>query len=136
MLDWRKIECVLLDMDGTLLDLRFDTEFWLEHLPSRYAQVHGLSPGQALKRIRARMEALSGQLAWYCIDEWSEALGLDVAALKRELAGGIGYRETARDFLDALAATDKRALIVTNAHPATVPYVPTLNPTAAFRFYL
>ena len=35
--DWSKIETVLLDMDGTLLDLRFDTEFWTRTLPAHYA---------------------------------------------------------------------------------------------------
>ncbi|MBS1269389.1 MAG: GMP/IMP nucleotidase YrfG [Gammaproteobacteria bacterium] len=120
MLNWEQIDHVLLDMDGTLLDLRFDTEFWLEHLPGRYADANELSHDEALAHIRTRMHALSGQLGWYCIDEWSSALGLDVVALKRELAEGIRYRDTAVAFLEALAATDKRALIVTNAHPETV----------------
>jgi FMN phosphatase YigB (HAD superfamily) len=29
--DWSAIDTVLLDMDGTLLDLRFDNWFWQEH---------------------------------------------------------------------------------------------------------
>jgi FMN phosphatase YigB (HAD superfamily) len=29
MLDWADIDTVLLDMDGTLLDLHFDNYFWL-----------------------------------------------------------------------------------------------------------
>lgn len=120
MPDWRRIDYVLLDMDGTLLDLRFDTQFWLEHLPGRYAEINALPLEEALNRIRARMEALSGKLAWYCIDEWSKALGVDIAALKREFADGIRYRDTAVAFLEALVDTDKRALIVTNAHPDTV----------------
>lgn len=117
---WEQIDHVLLDMDGTLLDLRFDTEFWLQHLPARYAEANELPVDEALGRIRARMDALSGQLGWYCIDEWSEALGLDVAALEREYAEGIRYRDTAVAFLESLTDTDKRALVVTNAHPATV----------------
>ena len=120
VLEWGGIDHVLLDMDGTLLDLRFDTEFWLEHLPGRYADAHGLSAAEALARIRARMDDLRGQLSWYCIEKWSDALELDVAALKRELAGGIRYRETALAFLEALSASPKRTLIVTNAHPATI----------------
>lgn len=119
-LDWDRIDHVLLDMDGTLLDLRFDTRFWLEQLPGRYAETNGLTREEALHRIRERMAALSGQLGWYCIDEWSRALGLDVAALKREVAHGIRYRDTAVPFLEGLAASDKRVLIVTNAHPATI----------------
>lgn len=119
-LDWRDIDHVLLDMDGTLLDLRFDTQFWLEQLPGRYAEENGLALDDALQRIRDRMAALSGQLAWYCIDEWSRALGMDVAALKREVAHGIRYRDTAVAFLEALAASDRNVMIVTNAHPATI----------------
>ena len=120
MLDWARIDHVLLDMDGTLLDLRFDTEFWLEQLPARYAEVHGLTLDEALGRIRARMKALSGTLGWYCIDEWSRALDLDVVGLKRELSHGIRYRDTAVEFLEALAASGKHALIATNAHPETI----------------
>ena len=39
----RDIDTVLLDMDGTLLDLHYDNHFWLEHLPQRYAELHGIS---------------------------------------------------------------------------------------------
>ncbi|MDH3916294.1 MAG: haloacid dehalogenase, partial [Chromatiales bacterium] len=34
--DWSTVDTVLLDMDGTLLDLRFDNYFWQELVPSRY----------------------------------------------------------------------------------------------------
>ena len=34
-IDWSKIDTVLLDMDGTLLDLRFDNWFWQELIPRR-----------------------------------------------------------------------------------------------------
>ncbi|HBT55971.1 MAG TPA: haloacid dehalogenase, partial [Pseudomonas sp.] len=34
MLNWNAIDTVLLDMDGTLLDLHFDNHFWLEHMPA------------------------------------------------------------------------------------------------------
>jgi len=120
MLSWSGIDDVLLDMDGTLLDLRFDAEFWLEHLPRHYAEANAMPHDQALARIRARMESLSGQIGWYCIDEWSAALGLDIGALKLAYADGICYRDTAVPFLEALATAGKRALIVTNAHPQTI----------------
>ncbi len=32
---WSRIDVVCLDMDGTVLDLRFDNRFWLEMLPRR-----------------------------------------------------------------------------------------------------
>jgi hypothetical protein len=45
-LDWSAIDTVLLDMDGTLLDLRFDNWFWTELIPCRYAAANGLSAAQ------------------------------------------------------------------------------------------
>ncbi|MBA1332769.1 haloacid dehalogenase, partial [Candidatus Endoriftia persephone str. Guaymas] len=42
MIDWQQIDTVLLDMDGTLLDLHFDNHFWLEYVPQRYAEARGL----------------------------------------------------------------------------------------------
>ena len=43
MIDWDAIDTVLLDMDGTLLDLHFDNYFWMDHLPRLYAEKHGMS---------------------------------------------------------------------------------------------
>ena len=46
-LPWHAIDTVLLDMDGTLLDLHYDNHFWMEHLPQRYAELHGVSQAMA-----------------------------------------------------------------------------------------
>ena len=37
-LNWDNIDTVLLDLDGTLLDLNFDLEFWLEYIPKVYSK--------------------------------------------------------------------------------------------------
>ncbi len=50
-IDWSQIDQVLLDMDGTVLDLSFDNHFWLELLPQRYAARHGLSLDESLARL-------------------------------------------------------------------------------------
>ena len=36
--DWTQIDSILLDLDGTLLDLNFDLHFWLEYLPKIYSE--------------------------------------------------------------------------------------------------
>ena len=51
LVPWESIETVLLDMDGTLLDLHFDNYFWKEHLPLRYAELTGLEPTSAKEYI-------------------------------------------------------------------------------------
>lgn len=116
MFPWRLIDTVLLDMDGTVLDLRFDNHFWLEHMPRRYGEKHGLPPDRARAELLARYRRVEGTLAWYCIDYWSAELDLDVAALKREVEHLIAVRPYAEAFLDALRSAGKRVLLVTNAH--------------------
>jgi putative hydrolase of the HAD superfamily len=36
VIQWDRIDVVLLDLDGTLLDLNYDNVFWLQHVPKRY----------------------------------------------------------------------------------------------------
>ena len=47
MIDWDNIDTVLLDMDGTLLDLAFDNWFWQRHVPEQYALNRGLDYAEA-----------------------------------------------------------------------------------------
>ncbi|MFO1423476.1 MAG: GMP/IMP nucleotidase [Candidatus Competibacteraceae bacterium] len=115
-LPWPLIRTVLLDMDGTLLDLRFDNQFWRELVPARYAQRHGLSLAQARAEVAARTRAVEGTLAWYCLDYWTRELALDIVTLKREIEHLIAVHPHVLDFLDALRAADKRVVLVTNAH--------------------
>ena len=115
-LPWPAIDTVLLDMDGTLLDLHFDNHFWLEHLPQRYAELHGISRQQADAELLPLFHQHAGQLNWYCTDFWSRELNLSVRELKREVAHLIALRPDADTFLAAIRAAGKRVVLITNAH--------------------
>jgi putative hydrolase of the HAD superfamily len=111
---------VLLDMDGTLLDLRFDNWFWQTFVPGRYAAAHGISEAEAQKRLAPKFKDVAHTLQWYCIDYWTRELKLDIPALKRETLPHVGFLPGAEAFLQKLRASGKRVVLVTNSHPTTL----------------
>ena len=82
-LSWHQIDTVLLDMDGTLIDLHFDNHLWQQLVPERYAERLGLLLVEAKARIDRHYHAVSGTLDWYCVDYWSQTLGLTYAPSSR-----------------------------------------------------
>ncbi|MFC4309529.1 GMP/IMP nucleotidase [Steroidobacter flavus] len=113
---WQAIDTVLLDMDGTLLDLRFDNYFWLELVPERYAAKHGLTLADAREVLRPMFADRQGTLDWYCIDFWTRALSLDIAGMKHEVREHVRFLPGAEEFLRALRDKGVRVALVTNAH--------------------
>ena len=116
MIEWERIETVLLDMDGTLLDLHFDNYFWQEYLPMRYAELKGLEPVAARQHILTQTSEIRGSLNWYSTDYWSEMLQIDIVELKHEVSHKVAIRPFCIDFLDALRVAGKDIVMVTNAH--------------------
>lgn len=120
MVSWNRVHTVLLDMDGTLLDLHFDNHFWREHVPRCYAENRGLDLLDARVDLAARYKKVEGSLDWYCVDYWTRELGLDIAALKQELAELIAVHPHVVEFLAAVRERGKRLVLVTNAHGKTL----------------
>ncbi len=117
---WRNIDTVFLDMDGTLLDLHFDIHFWQTHVPRRYAEHHGVSHDEARALTLPHMREIRGTLDWYNLHYWSEYLGMDIPALKQEVAHLIRLRPGVDDFLSWLRGAGKTLVLATNAHPDAV----------------
>lgn len=119
-LDWNAIDTVLLDMDGTLLDLHFDNYFWLTHLPVRYAQLKGMAEADARAHLMARIKDQEGTLNWYCLEYWSALLDVNIRELKEEVKHKIQMRPHVQEFLSLLKRAKKKAILITNAHPQSL----------------
>lgn len=113
---WPAIDTVLLDMDGTLLDLHYDNHFWQIYVPEKFAERHGLPREEAHAECFRRYDAKAGTLQWYCVDYWTEQLELDIVRLKEELSHLIAVHPDVTDFLSKLRTAGKRVVLVTNAH--------------------
>ena len=116
----RRCKTLMLDMDGTVLDLAFDNFMWLTHVPEQYAVRHSVDPDEARNRLYAKFREMQGSLEWYCLDHWSEYLDLDIAGLHRAQNHRIGYLPGAESFLKAVREHDIRLLLVTNSHLDTL----------------
>lgn len=119
-IDWSKIDDVLLDMDGTLLDLHFDATFWLKYIHTIVSNMTGESKESIHERFLLELASKEGTLDWYCTDYWSDFFGCDVIKAKKHLTHLIRFRPHARSFLELLKSTRLRTLIITNAHPDVI----------------
>jgi GMP/IMP 5'-nucleotidase len=116
-INWNSIKTILLDMDGTLLDLHFDNYFWQEYLPVHWGKINGIEAEAAKVQLRDWYSKEAGSLSWYCLDFWTDKLKFDVLALKTDVEHLIQFRPHAKLFLEKLKSKKEYSVImVTNAH--------------------
>ena len=118
--NWQSIDTVFLDLDGTLLDLHFDNHFWLEYVPIHFADKHSISVDDAKHQLSGLYGEFGGTLNWYCVDFWTDRIGLDIRTLKEDVSHKIAIRPFVEDLLQMLMTAGKRVVLVTNAHPASI----------------
>ena len=59
---WQEVDTVLLDMDGTLLDLAFDNYFWQTLVPETWGAARGLNLQQAKEAMHQEYHAVQHTL--------------------------------------------------------------------------
>ena len=119
-IDWQNLDVVLLDMDGTLIDLHFDNRLWNSHLTTVYAQTHQISEQKAAELLFAHMRDNAGTIEFYCLDYWAKFTGLDILQLHRDLANLLRFRDGTENFLQWLKNQPSRTLMATNAHRSSL----------------
>ncbi|MBI5099698.1 MAG: HAD-IA family hydrolase [Nitrospirae bacterium] len=116
----KEIKYILLDMDGTLLDLYFDDYFWGHLVPEKYAEKHNMTFGAAKDFLYTTYKSHEKTLNWCDIDFWSKELHLDIPALKEQIRHLIEVHPHVIDFLKMMRRRRKKIFLVTNAHFKTV----------------
>ena len=116
-INWQSIKTILLDMDGTLLDLHFDNYFWQKYLPEHWGKLNNMQADEAKAQLKEWYSKEAGTLSWYCLDFWTDRLGFNVLELKADVEHLIQYRPHAETFLKRLSVNPRYSVImVTNAH--------------------
>ena len=99
LLPWDDIDTILLDMDGTILDLNYDNHVWNQALPSAYAEKHSISEEAARSKLIDHMQEIHGTIDFYSFPYWAQYTVLDITALHRGFTELIQCRPGAKAFL-------------------------------------
>ena len=114
---WDQIDCVFLDMDGTLLDKYYDDYFWEHFVPEVYAAKNQVDIADARELLLKTYQSVENTLQWTDLHYWSDRLGLDIVALKREISHLVNIHPHIIDYFKHMQKMGKKLYLVTNAHP-------------------
>ena len=78
----KQCETLMLDMDGTVLDLSYDSHIWLKIIPEKLAKKRDIPITSAISFMNEHVTRMKNTLEWYCIDNWSKLLDIDVLVPK------------------------------------------------------
>ena len=118
---FKDIECLLIDMDGVILDNAYDNDFWQNQIPEVIADSKGIA-FDAAKRLAIQIfNYKKNTKDWYDVDYWSNMLNIDIEAQKRseKSFSRISLYDGVIDTLSVLKNKTKMILI-TNAHRKTL----------------
>ena len=118
---FKDIGCLLIDMDGVILDNAYDNDFWQNQIPEVIADNKGIAFDDAKRLAIQIFNYKKNTKDWYDVDYWSNMLDIDIEAQKRseKSFSRISLYDGVIDTLSVLKNKTKMILI-TNAHRKTL----------------
>jgi len=112
----------LIDLDGVILDTKYDNFFWQKYIPKVYAEKNKISLSDAVNFTHALFHYKKKTKDWYDIIYWSNILDIDIAKEKEKEINmdRICLKDGSLDVLDKLKAQGKKLFLITNAHRITL----------------
>ena len=118
---FKDIECLLIDMDGVVLDNAYDNDFWQNQIPEVIADSKGIAFDDAKRLAIQIFNYKKNTKDWYDVDYWSNMLNIDIEAQKRseKSFSRISLYDGVIDTLSVLKNKTK-TILITNAHRKTL----------------
>ena len=118
---FKDIECLLIDMDGVILDNAYDNDFWQNQIPEVIADSKGIAFDDAKRLAIQIFNYKKNTKDWYDVDYWSNMLSIDIEAQKRseKSFSKISLYDGVIDTLSVLKNKTK-TILITNAHRKTL----------------
>ncbi len=114
-INWAKIDTILLDMDGTILDLSFDDYIWNKKVPENLAKVKNLELDEAQSILGQKMTTVKSTLNWYSFKYWEDSLNINIDVIEEKFKHKIKFRNDALLFLKSNLVRTRQPILVTNA---------------------
>jgi putative hydrolase of the HAD superfamily len=117
----KDIDCMLVDMDGVILDNTYDNNFWQNQIPGVISNNKNISFEDAKRLAVQIFNYKKNTKDWYDVDYWSNMLNVDIEAEKRSSISfdRIQLYEGVTKTLNKLK-DNFRLILITNAHRKTL----------------
>ncbi|MDP9500157.1 GMP/IMP nucleotidase [Bisgaard Taxon 45] len=116
-MNWQQIDTVILDLDGTLIDLYFDHHFWKNVVPQAYAEKFDMPLEACVQALKQRYDDIEHSKDWYCLDFWAKTLKLPLRELYQAQGPTLKVRSDVMPFLQAVSNMDKKMMLLTDSNP-------------------
>ncbi len=116
----RAYRIISFDLDGTLVDRKFDDALWFEEIPKLYAAKHGATFEQAKAHCASEYNKVGDKSPlWYDIDYWFSHFKIGgrkgVDETTQKISHLIGVYGDAKPCLDSLKKQGFELILVSNA---------------------
>ena len=117
----KDIDCMLVDMDGVILDNTYDNNFWQNQIPGVISKNKNISFEDAKRLAVQIFNYKKNTKDWYDVDYWSNMLNIDIESEKRSSISfdRIQLYEGVTETLNKLK-NNFRLILITNAHRKTL----------------
>ena len=117
MTKFNSTTAILSDLDGVILDLRYDMKFWTDWLPNTLALETGKSSTEVTADIKSMMSDQEASLNWYDLNYWDELLDIDSLEIIKNQEERCSFLKGSEDALKKIASISNPKYILTNGDP-------------------